>query len=150
MTSATPDAQYEKLLTPAEVGRMFRCDPKTITRWAKAGKLTSVRTLGNHRRYKESEVLELLARPADPPPPDPRTGSIGTLWPAVGPGSPVAKLKRRLRDAGIATAGDLTGKTAAELAAECRLRPEQVDEVRLALANKGFTLRGEILDQEVA
>ena len=39
---------------------MFRVDPKTVTRWAKAGKLTSIRTLGGHRRYKESEVRGLL------------------------------------------------------------------------------------------
>jgi excisionase family DNA binding protein len=39
---------------------MFRVDPKTVTRWAKAGKLTSIRTLGGHRRYKESEVRTLL------------------------------------------------------------------------------------------
>ena len=40
---------------------MFRVDPKTVTRWAKAGKLTSIRTLGGHRRYRESEVRALLA-----------------------------------------------------------------------------------------
>ncbi len=40
---------------------MFRVDPKTVTRWAKAGKLTSIRTLGGHRRYREAEVRSLLA-----------------------------------------------------------------------------------------
>jgi excisionase family DNA binding protein len=50
----------ENLLTPAEVAALFRVDPKTVTRWAKAGKLTSIKTLGGHRRYKESEVKELL------------------------------------------------------------------------------------------
>lgn len=50
MTARTPDA--EPLLTPAEVATMFRVDPKTVTRWAKAGKLTSIRTLGGHRRYR--------------------------------------------------------------------------------------------------
>ena len=50
----------ELLLTPAEVAALFRVDPKTVTRWAKAGKLTSIRTLGGHRRYKESEVKALL------------------------------------------------------------------------------------------
>jgi excisionase family DNA binding protein len=40
---------------------MFRVDPKTVTRWAKSGKLTSIRTLGGHRRYRESEVRQLLA-----------------------------------------------------------------------------------------
>ncbi len=55
----TPEA--EPLLTPAEVAVMFRVDPKTVTRWAKAGKLTSIRTLGGHRRYRETEVRALLA-----------------------------------------------------------------------------------------
>ncbi|MDN5795739.1 MAG: BldC family transcriptional regulator [Intrasporangium sp.] len=53
--------EADKLLTPAEVAALFRVDPKTVTRWAKAGKLTSIRTLGGHRRYKESEVRGLLA-----------------------------------------------------------------------------------------
>jgi len=50
----------EALLTPAEVAALFRVDPKTVTRWARAGKLTSLRTLGGHRRYRESEVRGLL------------------------------------------------------------------------------------------
>jgi excisionase family DNA binding protein len=53
-------SQQEVLLTPAEVANLFRVDPKTVTRWAKAGKLTAVKTLGGHRRYKESEVRALL------------------------------------------------------------------------------------------
>ena len=53
--------EQEVLLTPSEVAALFRVDPKTVTRWAKAGKLTSIRTLGGHRRYKESEVKNLLA-----------------------------------------------------------------------------------------
>ncbi len=53
-------SSQENLLTPAEVAALFRVDPKTVTRWAKAGKLTSIRTLGGHRRYKESEVKALL------------------------------------------------------------------------------------------
>ena len=56
--SRLPDA--EVLLTPREVADLFGVDPKTVTRWAKAGKLTSIRTLGGHRRYRESEVRELL------------------------------------------------------------------------------------------
>ncbi len=57
-STRTPEA--EPLLTPAEVATMFRVDPKTVTRWAKAGKLTSIRTLGGHRRYRETEVRALL------------------------------------------------------------------------------------------
>ena len=57
--SLSPSSQ-ENLLTPSEVATLFRVDPKTVTRWAKAGKLTSIKTLGGHRRYKESEVKSLL------------------------------------------------------------------------------------------
>ena len=59
VTSRAQDA--ESLLTPSEVAALFRVDPKTVTRWAKAGKLTSIRTLGGHRRYREAEVRSLLA-----------------------------------------------------------------------------------------
>jgi excisionase family DNA binding protein len=48
------------LLTPGEVAVLFRVDPKTVTRWAQAGKLSAVRTLGGHRRFHESEVRSLL------------------------------------------------------------------------------------------
>ena len=50
----------EKLLTPSEVAAIFRVDPKTVTRWAKVGKLSSIRTLGGHRRFREAEVRMLL------------------------------------------------------------------------------------------
>lgn len=58
--SARP-TDSEPLLTPAEVASMFRVDPKTVTRWAKSGKLSSIRTLGGHRRYREEEVRRVLA-----------------------------------------------------------------------------------------
>jgi excisionase family DNA binding protein len=58
MKSQMPAA--EALLTPAEVAALFRVDPKTVTRWAKADKLTAIRTLGGHRRYREAEVRALL------------------------------------------------------------------------------------------
>ena len=56
----TTEPSGERLLTPSEVAKMFRVDPKTVTRWAKAGKLSSIRTLGGHRRYRASEVERLL------------------------------------------------------------------------------------------
>lgn len=56
----TEAPESERLLTPAEVATMFRVDPKTVTRWSKAGKLTSIRTLGGHRRYREVEVRALI------------------------------------------------------------------------------------------
>jgi excisionase family DNA binding protein len=61
VTTDHPVPDSEPLLTPSEVAALFRVDPKTVTRWAKAGKLTSIRTLGGHRRYRESEVRALLS-----------------------------------------------------------------------------------------
>lgn len=49
------------LLTPAEVALLFRVDPKTVTRWAKEGKLDAIRTLGGHRRFHTADIRELLA-----------------------------------------------------------------------------------------
>jgi excisionase family DNA binding protein len=57
---ASPKHVQETLLTPAEVAAVFRVDPKTVTRWAVSGKLTAVRTLGGHRRYRADEVMQLL------------------------------------------------------------------------------------------
>ena len=53
-------AEQEVLLTPSEVAKLFRVDPKTVTRWAKAGKITAIRTLGGHRRYRQSEIQALI------------------------------------------------------------------------------------------
>lgn len=50
----------DALLTPGEVASLFGVDPKTVTRWAKAGKLHAIRTLGGHRRFRESEVRAYL------------------------------------------------------------------------------------------
>jgi excisionase family DNA binding protein len=53
--------QAERLMLPREVAAAFRVEPKTVTRWANAGKLTAIRTVGGHRRYRESEVRLLIA-----------------------------------------------------------------------------------------
>lgn len=78
MAAAHP-GEGEALLTPAEVAALFRVDPKTVTRWAKAGKLTSIRTLGGHRRYRSNEVHALLDRvtPGAATPPAPRVPAQG-------------------------------------------------------------------------
>jgi excisionase family DNA binding protein len=89
MTAHTSDG--EALLTPAEVAALFRVDPKTVTRWAKAGKLHSIRTLGGHRRYRASEVHALLDRfapeqsesPAPPRPVAPQSAAPAPRQPAA-------------------------------------------------------------------
>jgi excisionase family DNA binding protein len=52
----------DKLMTPGEVAKLFGVDPKTLTRWANEGKIPSLRTLGGHRRFRESVVREMLER----------------------------------------------------------------------------------------
>lgn len=56
-----PQSGRDRLLTPGEVAALFRVDPKTVTRWAAAGRIGSIRTPGGHRRFRESEVRALLA-----------------------------------------------------------------------------------------
>ncbi|QBI53483.1 Helix-turn-helix domain protein [Streptomonospora litoralis] len=60
--SNSPIADAEPLMTPSEVAQAFRVDPKTVTRWAKQGKLPFIWTLGGHRRYPEREIRELMQR----------------------------------------------------------------------------------------
>ena len=45
------------LLTPGEVARILRVDPKTVTRWASQGRIQSVRTPGGHRRFYAAEIM---------------------------------------------------------------------------------------------
>jgi excisionase family DNA binding protein len=80
----------DRLLTPGEVASLFRVDPKTVTRWAAAGRINSIRTPGGHRRFRESEIRELLrqdggaaktAAPATAP--APRTASDDATAPTV-------------------------------------------------------------------
>lgn len=46
----------DKLLTPAEVAALLHVDVRTVTRWARTGKLRSIRTPGGHRRYSRAEI----------------------------------------------------------------------------------------------
>jgi excisionase family DNA binding protein len=62
---AIPTQEEETLLTPAEVAAMFRVNPKTVTRWARAGKISAIRTLGGHRRFRASEVQQFLEQVED-------------------------------------------------------------------------------------
>lgn len=62
------DFTDETLLTPSEVARLFRVDPKTVTRWATAGRIPStpdgrpgsIRTVGGHRRFRGSAIKIML------------------------------------------------------------------------------------------
>lgn len=58
----------DRLMTPGEVAAVFRVDPKTVTRWAAAGRIGSIRTPGGHRRFREVEVRALLEEEEAGPP----------------------------------------------------------------------------------
>lgn len=50
----------EELLTPGEVAKLFKVDPKTVNRWAYGGKLSFVKTPGGQKRFRKSEVYKYL------------------------------------------------------------------------------------------
>jgi excisionase family DNA binding protein len=56
----------EDLLTPAEVAKIFRVSPKTVTRWARAGRVSAIRTLGGHRRFRADEIRRVLGELEEP------------------------------------------------------------------------------------
>ncbi len=60
MDGSSKAGHRDVLMTPGEVAEQFRVDPKTVSRWAKAGRISSIKTPGGHRRFKESEVRDLL------------------------------------------------------------------------------------------
>lgn len=53
--------EEDKVLLPRDVAALTGVDPKTVTRWANAGKISSFLTVGGQRRFNESVVLAELA-----------------------------------------------------------------------------------------
>jgi excisionase family DNA binding protein len=62
MASKNDQASKPSYLLPSEVAEVLQVSPKTVTRWAKEGKLASRRTLGGHRRYARAEIESLAER----------------------------------------------------------------------------------------
>ena len=56
---AAPD--LPPYLRVAEVAAILHVSPKTVSRWAKEGKLPFLKTLGGHRRYPAAEIHQLAA-----------------------------------------------------------------------------------------
>jgi len=71
MTEDVPAVEPEILLTSGEVATLFRVTTKTVTRWAEAGKLPAIRTLGGHRRFPAGEVLRVR---------DEMDGQVTSAW----------------------------------------------------------------------
>ena len=59
--------QPPSYLRTAEVAAILHVSPKTVSRWAKEGKLPFMRTLGGHRRYPEAKIRELLVELREEP-----------------------------------------------------------------------------------
>lgn len=49
----------EPYVTAAGAAEILHVSPKTISRWAKEGRLPFLKTLGGHRRYPENEIRAL-------------------------------------------------------------------------------------------
>jgi excisionase family DNA binding protein len=56
------DTEQNEYLLAAEVGRLLHVSPKTVTRWAKEGRLPYSLTLGGHRRFPAGSIRELASR----------------------------------------------------------------------------------------
>ncbi len=48
-----------RYIATSDVARMLHVHPKTVSRWAKEGRLPFIRTLGGHRRYPKIEIERL-------------------------------------------------------------------------------------------
>jgi excisionase family DNA binding protein len=53
-------ADTPSYLRAAEVADILHVSPKTVSRWAKEGKLPFMKTLGGHGRYPEAKIRELV------------------------------------------------------------------------------------------
>jgi excisionase family DNA binding protein len=51
--------ELPRYLRAAEVAAILQVSPKTVSRWAKEGKLPFLKTLGGHRRYPAAEIRQL-------------------------------------------------------------------------------------------
>lgn len=51
--------KMSQYLKTAEVADILHVSPKTVTRWAKDGKLPHSRTLGGHRRFPATAIRKL-------------------------------------------------------------------------------------------
>lgn len=63
----TPEPGSERWLKPSEAAGLFveaglfKVPLSTLRLWSRTGRIKSIRTAGGHRRYRESEVLSLVA-----------------------------------------------------------------------------------------
>jgi excisionase family DNA binding protein len=56
------DYGHEEYLKAAEAAHLLHVSPKTISRWAKEGRVPHIVTLGGHRRFPRQKIEELARR----------------------------------------------------------------------------------------
>jgi excisionase family DNA binding protein len=64
-----PDSVDGQLLRTSDVAALFQVSERTVSEWARRGRIPSVRTPGGHRRYPANAIRELLttSHGGDPP-----------------------------------------------------------------------------------
>jgi excisionase family DNA binding protein len=118
----------DELLTPAEVAALLFVDPKTVTRWARAGKLDAIRTPGGHRRYRRTDVLAIMAG-------DYRTAApAAVVIPAARTSSQVSVRSDEHGTGATEAAAVVAEATATSLEAEAELAAQAVVEAAAAVA----------------
>ena len=75
-TPSVPDAG-KRLLRTAEVARLFEVSGRTISEWARRGRIPSVRTPGGHRRYPADLIMSMVQGQHD------RSGTTRVVHPQV-------------------------------------------------------------------
>jgi excisionase family DNA binding protein len=60
-----PSGLGGQLLRTADVAALFQVSERTVSEWARRGRIPSVRTPGGHRRYPAEEIRNLLAETED-------------------------------------------------------------------------------------
>lgn len=56
------DKEEPEYLTPGQVARILHVSPKTINRWANAGLIECIVTLGGHRRFRRDHVDKIARK----------------------------------------------------------------------------------------
>lgn len=60
--TASPVAPRDRYLRASEAATILHVSPKTVSRWAREGKLGHVVTLGGHRRFYRVEIERLAEK----------------------------------------------------------------------------------------
>jgi excisionase family DNA binding protein len=55
-----PLGMSERLLRTCDVALLFQVSERTVSEWARRGRVPSVRTPGGHRRYPADQIRQLL------------------------------------------------------------------------------------------